>query len=75
MKNMAGENKVTIKIPRKLYENINEITKNSGFNSVTDFIVYCMRDIASASREIKDQKLSPKEIDQVKKRLKKLGYL
>ena len=69
------DNKVTIKIPRKLYENLQEITKNSGFNSVTDFIVYCMRDISSTSKEKSDQKLSSKEIESVKRRLKKLGYL
>lgn len=72
---MNKENKVTIKIPRKLYENIQQVTKDSGFNSVTDFIVYCMRDVVSASKDKPDQKLSSKEIDAVKQRLKKLGYL
>ncbi|MFH0818803.1 MAG: CopG family transcriptional regulator [Patescibacteria group bacterium] len=73
---MPQENKVTIKIPRKLYENLQEITENSGFNSVTDFIVYCLRDISSSAvDDKKDHKLSAKEINNVKQRLKKLGYL
>ncbi|MFA6027539.1 MAG: CopG family transcriptional regulator [Patescibacteria group bacterium] len=69
------EAKVTIKIPRKLYDNLAEVTKNSGFNSVTDFIVYCLRDIAYATKAKEDQKLSSKDIENVKERLKKLGYL
>lgn len=72
--NMA-ESKVTIKIPRKLYTNLQEITKNSGFSSVTDFIVYCLRDIAYAAKAKEDDKLSRREVEAVKERLKKLGYL
>lgn len=70
-----AESKVTIKIPRKLYENLQEITKISGFNSVTDFIVYCLRDITSTAKNKEDQKLSHKDLEAVKERLKKLGYL
>ena len=70
-----NDSKVTIKIPRKLYENLQAITDNSGFNSVTDFIVYCLRDICSSASSTKDQKLSSHEVAAVKERLKKLGYL
>ena len=69
------ESKVTIKIPRQLYQNLLEITKTSGFNSVTDFIVYCLRDIAYASKSKADKKLTANDIEAVKDRLKKLGYL
>lgn len=69
------ENDVTIKIPRPLYENLSKIIEESGFHSVTEFIVYVMRDLIS-SREIeKGTSLSNKEIEMVKKRLKSLGYL
>lgn len=70
-----NESKVTIKIPRKLYSNLQAVTKNSGFNSVTDFIVYCLRDIAYAAKAKDDPRLSHKDIEAVKERLKKLGYL
>jgi metal-responsive CopG/Arc/MetJ family transcriptional regulator len=67
--------KVTIKIPKPLYENLSEIIEGSGFNSVTEFIVYILRDLIS-SRSIKTEpSLSKKEIEMVKKRLKSLGYL
>ena len=74
MKHAAGNNKVTIKIPRILYETINKIVEKSGFDSATDFIVYILRDIISEEKEDKNA-LSPKEVEIVKKRLKSLGYL
>jgi len=38
----SPENKVTIKIPRLLYNQIKKIVEGSGFNSVTEFIVYVL---------------------------------
>ncbi len=67
--------KVTIKIPRPLYENLTGIIEGSGFNSVTEFVVYVMRDIISSKSVGKTSSLSSKEIDMVRKRLKSLGYL
>ena len=40
--------KVTIKIPKPLYENLRKIIDESGFNSVTDFVLYVLRDLVSA---------------------------
>ena len=67
--------KVTIKIPRPLYDNLNEIIGDSGFNSVTEFIVYILRDLLSSRSISKEPALSKNEIEAVKKRLKSLGYL
>jgi metal-responsive CopG/Arc/MetJ family transcriptional regulator len=67
--------KVTIKIPRPLYENLGKIIAKSGFNSVTEFIVYILRDLISSRTIEKEPSLSSKEIEIVKKRLKSLGYL
>lgn len=67
--------KVTIKIPRPVYDNLNEIIKESGFNSVTEFIVYVLRDLISSRTVSKEPSLSKDEIEAVKKRLKSLGYL
>lgn len=66
--------KVTIKIPKELYEKLKMIIENTGFSSVTEFIVFTMRMIASGGR-VKEDKLRKKEIEKVRKRLKKLGYL
>ena len=68
--------KVTIKIPRVIYEKIQKVTKESGFNSPTDFIVYVLRDLmGDLERSHGHQDLSEEEIDAVRRRLKSLGYL
>jgi hypothetical protein len=73
--------KVTIKIPGPLYNRISKIVAGSGFNSVTDFIVYVLRDLVSTREEtsdvekIEDTSLSKEEIEAIRKRLKSLGYL
>ena len=72
---MAKDDKVTIKIPRKLYDRLRSIIGDSGFNSVTDFIVYVMRDIASTGRAEAAESLTREEIEQIRNRLKNLGYL
>lgn len=73
---MEGEKgKVTIKIPRPLYANLKEIIEGTGFNSVTDFIVYVLRDIASSHVRAADELLTKDEIRIIRERLKALGYL
>ncbi len=67
--------KVTIKIPRQLYDNLKTIIENSGFNSVTDFIVYVLRDIASHASPGKDGELTKDELEMIRRKLKHLGYL
>lgn len=57
------EDKVTIKIPRPLYNKLQGVIAETGFASVTDFVTFCMRDIVTS-----------KEDRGVKKRLQDLGY-
>ena len=70
-----GAAKVTLKIPRPLYDSLSRIIEESGFNSVTEFVVYILRDLISSRAMEKGPALSKKEIELVKKRLKSLGYL
>jgi len=80
-KEKSVNSKVTIKIPGILYNRISEIVAESGFNSVTDFIVYVLRDLVSiqdetsTSRKMEDVSLSKNEVEAIRKRLKSLGYL
>ncbi|MBL7074006.1 CopG family transcriptional regulator [candidate division KSB1 bacterium] len=70
------ENKVTIKIPRALYNNLKSIIQDTGFNSVTDFIVYVLRDLASRGGATGEGgSLTREEIQLIRRRLKNLGYL
>jgi Arc/MetJ-type ribon-helix-helix transcriptional regulator len=73
-----GDRKVTIKIPRAIYDRLSVIVDDSGFNSVTDFIVYVLRDLVSTQAMADNdehRKLTVEEIAAIKKRLKTLGYL
>lgn len=74
MKKSASD-KVTIKIPRQLYDNIREIIEGTGFDSPTDFIVYVLRDLISSSKLKEDITLTKEEVEIIRKRLKSLGYL
>jgi len=69
------QNKVTIKIPKPLYDHIKTLIGESGFNSVTDFVVYVLRDIVYAEQKENSSQFSPDELEQIKKKLKSLGYL
>ena len=75
MSDTKDRDKVTIKIPRPLYKNLKEIIRDTGFNSVTDFIVYVLRDIASSRKRAEDEPLTKDEIKLIRDRLKSLGYL
>ncbi len=66
------KDKVTIKIPRPLYDKIKGIIKDSGFRSVNEFIVHVLRDLVSAKTDEAD--LTPDEIEIIRRRLKNLGY-
>jgi hypothetical protein len=68
--------RVTIKIPRPLYDRIAKSISGSGFSSVTDFIVYVLRDVMSVSlKGPQEGELTHDEIEAIKARLKNLGYL
>ncbi len=82
------ETKVTIKIPRPLYRKIQQVVEGSGFDSPTDFIVYVLRDLmgeaeaqaqaqaaALGQAEPDAPEFSQDELDDIKRKLRNLGYL
>lgn len=75
--------RVTIKIPEPLYLRLRKIIEGTGFASVTEFIVYVLRDLAAAhdktggaegSGEVAAEP-SEAEMQVIIKRLKALGYI
>ena len=75
---MLRESKVTVKIPRPLYRKIQQVIDGSGFSSPTDFIVFVLRDLMGEADEQRASKVpdtSPAELDEIKRKLKNLGYL
>ncbi len=69
------EPRVTLKIPRPLYDRLAVLIEGSGFASVTEFVVYVLRDIVSHQQGEVDGTLSSKEVEAIRKRLKTMGYL
>ncbi len=69
------ENKVTIKIPRELYRKLKVMIRDTGFSSVSEFIIFVIRSIASSGEIGGEDTLTAGEIRAVRERLKKLGYL
>lgn len=65
--------KVTLKIPRPLYERLKNVIDGSGFGSVNEFVVYVLRDLMSAGLEERED-LTRDETDAIRRRLKNLGY-
>jgi Arc/MetJ-type ribon-helix-helix transcriptional regulator len=70
------EARVTIKIPRPLYRKLQVLIEGSSFSSVTDFIVYVLRDLMAEKGISPDkEELTPDEMRAIRQRLRNLGYL
>jgi len=70
-----SSDKVTLKIPRPLYEKLQQIIPGTGYSSVTEFVVYVLRDLAATHELAEAQPYSEAELIRVKERLRSLGYL
>lgn len=65
--------KATLKIPRNLYDKVKEMIEDTGFNSVTEFNKFVLRDIVSQGK-LSEEELT-KDMKSVRERLRNLGYL
>ena len=68
-------NITTISIPLQLAEKIKERIKGTGFNSVSSYVTYVLRQVISGTAEKRDEPFSEEDERKVKERLKGLGYL
>ncbi len=72
------DGRVTIKIPRPVYERVQGVVNTSGFRSATDFIVFVLRQVLAAhglNHDGDGDALTREEILAIRKRLKSLGDL
>ena len=76
-KNEARGKYTTVSIPTTLYRRIKELIKDTGFTSVSQFVIYILREVISSMEEekIKGETLSDEEKKRIIERLKKLGYI
>ncbi len=73
----AGQKYTTVSIPVTLHNRIEEmIVKKNGFKSVSDYVTYVLREVV-AMHETKEvpEPFTSSDIEQIKERLKALGYL
>ena len=66
--------KVTLKIPRALYDKLKVVIEGSSYRSVNEFVVYVLRDLV-ADGPSTTTRLTQGEIAIIRKRLHELGYL
>ena len=69
------QGKVTIKIPRELYQKLGQMLQGTGFASVTEFLVFVMRNLASSGEIKGEDRLTEGEVRAIRERLRRLGYL
>jgi Arc/MetJ-type ribon-helix-helix transcriptional regulator len=65
-------------LPKPLAETIKKRIKGTGFNSVSSYVTYVMRQVISNIEEKEGKKTEPfskKDEEAVKSRLRNLGYL
>lgn len=67
--------RVTLKIPRPLYERLKRVIEGTGCGSVNEFVVYVLRNLISEHPRNMGAPLTEQETELVRKRLRKLGYL
>ncbi len=83
---MSDSNITTISIPKVLSEKLKEKMEGTGFNSVSSYVTYILRQVLSSSvsgnsgsegnsEEQKKEALTEQEEQKVKERLRSLGYL
>ena len=73
---MEDKKYTTVSLPLPLAKSIEKRIEGTGFNSVSSYIIYVLRQIISeSSQEEKKEAFSKDDEDKVKARLKGLGYL
>ena len=69
-------NTTTVSIPTVLAEKIKQRCEGTGFNSVSSYVTYVLRQVLSkVESENKTEAFSEEDEKKVKERLKSLGYL
>ena len=70
-----NSDRVTLKIPRPLYERIKAVIDDTGYRSVNEFVVYVLRDLMAEQPQEGRLRLTEREVQLVRDRLRRLGYL
>lgn len=74
---MDNKKYTTISIPTPLAEKVKKRMEGTGFNSVSSYVTYVLRQVISSIEEEEKEKeaFSKEDEEKVKDRLRALGYL
>ena len=70
-----GNKYTTISIPTLLAEKIKKRIEGTGFNSLSSYVTYVLREVISGIGEESEEAFSKEDEEKVKDRLRALGYL
>ncbi len=66
----------TVSIPKSLYNRIKKLVEETGFKSVSDYVTYVLREVVAMHESEKyEEPFGEKDLEEIKKRLKALGYI
>ena len=73
---MADKNYTTVSIPKPLAKKVKKRMEGTGFNSMSSYVTYVLRQvISSMEEEDQTEDFSEEDEEKVKERLRALGYL
>ena len=65
----------TVSIPKPLAEKIKRRIEGTGFRSVSEYVVYVLREVLASLEEEERVEFTEEEEEEIKKRLRALGYM
>lgn len=71
---MGNDKSITVSIPATLYEKVKGRIEGTEFTSVSDYIVFILREVVLEEDEEKET-FTEEEEKKIKERLRSLGYL
>lgn len=73
---MTEKKYTTISIPTPLAEKIKKQIEGTGFNSLSSYVTYVLRQIVSSiEKDERERGFTKEEEEKIKERLRNLGYL
>ena len=67
--------RVTLKIPRPIYEKLQTLIQDSGFRSVNELVVFVLRELLAERATEDAAPLNAAEIERIRRHLANLGCL
>ena len=74
MSDNKEKEKKPVYLSTELYEKIAERAKSTGFNSVDEYVIFVLEEVLKDDED-ETQAVSKEDEEEVKKRLKALGYI